>query len=69
MGTDNRSIIEAFITEVWSNGRLERIPELVHENDTAEAHVVGHDWIRETSRRSGAPISVRYSLSIACFGR
>ena len=57
MYNDNIAIIDAFVTDVWSNGKLGRIPELMHEDYAAEGRVVGLDWVRRnvTTYRNALP--------------
>jgi predicted ester cyclase len=50
-------VVRAFVTEVWSEGRLERIPDLVHDDYADGELVVGPGFVRDnvTTWRTAFP--------------
>ena len=51
-------VVRAFVTEVWSEGRLDRIPDLVHDDYADGERVVGPGFVRDnvTTWRTAFPV-------------
>ena len=66
----NLVIAQAFVKDVWNDARLDRIPDLMHEDYAAEGRVVGHALVRNnvTTFRSAFPDLQTTILTSSCEG-
>ena len=65
--TSSLDVVQAFVHDVWSEGRLDRIPELVDEDYMVEGRLAGPDFVRRNvlGWRSAFP-DLRCTILTAC---